>query len=82
MCKFDWSQKRRQRETLEFDMERFRAFEKRMSRLLPLHETAVLENVLMSQRLRCNEYFPQALVQVASRFGVNSWLTKPNPSTS
>lgn len=81
MCKFDWSQKRRQRETLEFDMERFRAFEKRMSRLLPLHETAVLENVLISPRLRCNGYFPQELVQVASRFWVNSWLTKPNLST-
>lgn len=37
------SQKRRQRETLELDKEWFRSFGKRISRLLALHETAVLE---------------------------------------
>lgn len=41
-----------------------------------------LKTVSVSPWLRCNGYSPQALHQVASRFWVNSWLTKPNPSTS
>lgn len=53
-----------------------------ISRLLALHETPSLEKCPGFSKGRYKGYSPPALVQVASKFWVNSWFTQPNPSTS